>query len=299
MSSYENKTAIITGGAEGIGLAVARSYGERGMNIVVADIDEAQMALGVKELTDLGIKAIGLPLDVVEPSQWQDVVTKTQSEFGDIHFLLNNAGVSGIPGPIEKTKHNDWRWVLDVNLMGVVYGAEAVVPAIKQHGQGGWMVNVASMAGMSGVPYANAYTATKVAVVGMSESWRAELKKDNILVSVLCPAFVKTRIHLSYRNRQEQYRGAPKSERPASAKPSSPAKNPGAEFVENGIDPRIVGERVVEAVEAREMYIFTHPMNRELVQKRSKAIDDAFARAQASPLLADVKDEAPISFDIG
>ena len=134
MSSYENKTAIITGGAEGIGLAVARSYGERGMNIVVADIDEAQMALGVKELTDLGIKAIGLPLDVVEPSQWQDVVTKTQSEFGDIHFLLNNAGVSGMPGPIEKTKHNDWRWVLDVNLMGVVYGAEAVVPAIKQHG---------------------------------------------------------------------------------------------------------------------------------------------------------------------
>ena len=109
MSSYENKTAIITGGAEGIGLAVARSYGERGMNIVVADIDEAQMALGVKELTDLGIKAIGLPLDVVEPSQWQDVVTKTQSEFGDIHFLLNNAGVSGMPGPIEKTKHNDWR----------------------------------------------------------------------------------------------------------------------------------------------------------------------------------------------
>ncbi len=297
MSNYENKTAIITGGAEGIGLAVARSFGERGMNIVLTDIDEAQLALGVKELADEGIRVIGLPLDVVEPEQWQDVVTKAQAEFGKIHLLLNNAGVSGMPGPIEKTRHNDWRWVIDVNLMGVVYGAEAVVPAIKQHGEGGWMINVASMAGMSGVPYANAYTATKVAVVGMSESWRAELKRDNIDVSVLCPAFVKTRIHLSHRNRQEQYKNPPKPK--AEVKKPRPAQdNPTASFVENGIDPRIVGERVVEAVEAREMYIFTHPMNRELVQKRSEAIDKAFARAQASPLLKDVKDEAPISFGI-
>lgn len=297
MSTYANTTAIITGGAEGIGLAVARSYGQRGMNIVVTDIDEQQMALGVKELQDQGINAIGLPLDVVEPSQWQEVVAKTHSKFGKIHLLLNNAGVSGMPGPIEKIRHNDWRWVIDVNLMGVLYGAEAVVPAIKEHGEGGWMINVASMAGMSGVPYANAYTATKVAVVGMSEAWRAELKKDNILVSVLCPAFVKTRIHLSQRNRQPQYKSAPRPSTEGN-KPSASSRNPTFDLVENGIDPRIVGERVVEAVEAKELYIFTHPMNRAMVQKRSQAIDDAFARAQASPLLAEVLDEAPISFEI-
>ena len=295
MSNYKNKTAIITGGAEGIGLAIAKSFGQRGMNIVLTDIDQTQLEAGHKELTAEGINAIALPLDVVEPEQWKSVVEAAQKEYGKIHMLVNNAGVSGPPGPIEKTRHNDWRWVVDVNLMGVVFGAEAVIPAIKEHDEGGWMINVASMAGMAGVPYANAYTATKVAVVGMSESWRAELSRDNIEVSVLCPAFVKTRIHLSHRNRQAQYK-RPKQPGAADAPITKPERNPTFDLVENGIDPAIVGERVVEAVEAKELYIFTHPMNRDMVKKRSEAIDKAFARAQQSPIVKDVRDEAPLSF---
>ena len=292
MSTYQNKTALITGGAEGIGLAIARAYGQRGMNIVLTDIDETELAKAEQSLIDEGINVLACALDVVDPEAWQTVVSAAKEKFGALHMLVNNAGVSGPPGPIENTRHNDWRWVVDVNLMGVIYGAEAVVPAIKEHGEGGWVINVASMAGMAGVPYANAYTATKVAVVAMSESWRVELAKHDIVVSVLCPAFVKTRIHLSHRNRQAQYK------RPGAVdKPFDPSKrNPTFDLVENGIDPSIVGERVVEAVDAKELYIFTHPMNRDMVKKRSDAIDQAFARAQQSPIVKDVKDEAPLSF---
>ncbi|MEO0367380.1 MAG: SDR family NAD(P)-dependent oxidoreductase [Pseudomonadota bacterium] len=295
MSIYQDKTAFVSGGAEGIGLAIAESYGKRGMNVVLADIDEQQLEIGERTLSDQGINVLSVPLDVVEPEQWQTAVDQSLSKFGKIHMLVNNAGVSGAPGPIEKTNHKDWRWVVDVNLMGVIFGAEAVVPHIKSHGEGGWLINVASMAGMSGVPFANAYTATKVAVVGMSESWRFELSKHDILVSVLCPAFVKTRIHLSQRNKQPQYRNPPK---PKSDKPATTAKNPAQELVENGIDPSTVGERVVEAVEAKELYIFTHPNHREMIHKRSAAVDSAFERAAKSPLLEETLSIDPeITFD--
>ncbi|MBL4672042.1 MAG: SDR family NAD(P)-dependent oxidoreductase [Arenicella sp.] len=208
-------------------------------------------------------------------------------------MLVNNAGVASAPGPIEKTNHKDWNWVIDVYLKGVIYGAEAIVPLIKEHGEGGWVINVASMAGMIGVPYAGAYTATKVAVVGMSEAWNVELAKHDIDVSVLCPAFVKTRIHLSHRNRQQEHFDEQRKVDPEAA----PKHNAAQEFVENGIAAELVGKRVVEALNAKELYIFTHPAQREVVQKRFKAIDDAFERAQKSPLLADVTEQSPMIFD--
>ena len=213
--------------------------------------------------------------------------------FGKVHMLVNNAGVASAPGPIEATNHKDWDWVIDVNLKGVIYGAEAIVPLIKQHGEGGWMINVASMAGMMGVPYAGAYTATKVAVVGMTESWHMELAKHNIHVSALCPAFVKTRIHLSHRNRQSEHLD---TNRVDSAN-RAPKHNAAKELVENGIPAELVGQRVLEALNAKELYIFTHPAQRDVVQRRSKAIDDAFTRAEQSPLLIDVEDQAPIFFE--
>jgi len=129
-------------------------------------------------------------MDVTDLAQWQNVADKAIERFGKVHMLVNNAGVGSKPGTIEQTDDKDWRWVLDVNLMGVVYGTQTMVPLMKQHGEGGWLINVASMAGMMGIPMAGTYTATKVAVVGMSESWYAELKPHNIQVSVLCPAFV-------------------------------------------------------------------------------------------------------------
>lgn len=294
MNNYNGKTAIISGGAEGIGFAIAEAMGQQGMNIVLGDIDEAQLDKARINLLDQGISVLTVKMDVTDHSQWQSLGKKAIDRFGKVHMLVNNAGVASAPGPIEATNHKDWDWVIDVNLKGVIYGAEAIVPLIKTHGEGGWMINVASMAGMIGVPYAGAYTATKVAVVGMTESWHIELAKHNIHVSALCPAFVKTRIHLSHRNRQVEHLD---KDRVSTSSDKAPKRNPAKELVENGIPAELVGQRVLEALNAKELYIFTHPAQRDVVQRRSKAIDDAFERAEQSPLLVDVKDDSPIAFE--
>jgi len=292
MNNYKNKTAVISGGAEGIGFAIAQAMGEQGMNVVLGDIDAAQLKEAQAKLEAQGVPVLAVEMDVTSPSSWANIAEQAIDRFGKVHMLVNNAGVASAPGPIEATNHKDWQWVIDVNLKGVVFGAEAIVPLIKQHGEGGWMVNVASMAGMIGVPYAGAYTATKIAVVGMSESWNVELSKHNIHVAALCPAFVKTRIHLSHRNRQEEHRDLERKPDPKAA----PKHNAAQELVENGIAPEIVGQRVVEALNAKELYIFTHPAQRQIAQQRSAAIDQAFERAENSPLLADVKEQDPITF---
>jgi short-subunit dehydrogenase len=173
--------------------------------------------------------------------------------------------------------------------MGVVNGAQTIVPLMKQHGEGGWLINVASMAGLGGIPFAGPYSATKAAVVAMSECWYTELQGDNIQVSVLCPGFVKTRINQSHRNRQAHYKS---DSEPVETSAELSAMN---EYMQSviaaGLPPETVGERVVEALKAKELYIFTHPNYRAMVQKRFSAIDDAFERSASSALLAGVVDE--------
>jgi|TARA_B110000879_G_scaffold68202_1_gene95524 NAD(P)-dependent dehydrogenase (short-subunit alcohol dehydrogenase family) len=298
MSELEGKVAVVSGGAEGIGLCIALSMAKQGMKVVISDIDANQLEIARQALEDQGAEVLAIEMDVVKIEDWQSLAEQTLAKFGKIHMLVNNAGVGASAGSIEKTNHKDWQWVLDVNLMGVIYGTQTLVPYMKQHGEGGWLINVASMAGMGGVPFAGAYTATKVAVVGMSESWHPELKPHNIQVSVLCPAFVKTRINLSHRNKQDEYKNPP-SDSSSSAGPSPKALAMAEHMqkvIDDGLAPEIVGERVVEAILAKELYIFTHPNYREGVQKRSKAIDDAFARAEKSPLLAHMLDEEVVGF---
>ena len=294
MSQFSGKTVVVSGGAEGIGFAIARAMGKQGMNVVLGDIDTNQLNIAKTKLESENIEVLTVQMDVTDLSQWQNTADKAIERFGKIHMLVNNAGVGSNPGVIEQTDDKDWRWVLDVNLMGVIYGTQTMVPLMKQHGEQGWLINVASMAGMMGVPTAGAYTATKVAVVGMSESWYAELKPHNIQVSVLCPAFVKTRINLSNRNKPDELK-SDKEKNTDSVSSSSSAKHM-QKVIDNGLPPEIVGERVVEAVSNKELYIFTHPNYRKVVQKRFKSIDDAFARAELSPLLTSVLDEEVAMF---
>ena len=293
MNDYKNKTAIISGGAEGIGFSIAQAVGQQGMKVVLGDIDEVQLKTAEAKLVAQGIEVLIVKMDVTNISDWQSIGEQALARFGRVHMLVNNAGVASAPGPIEATNHKDWDWVIDVNLKGVINGAQAIVPLIKEHGEGGWMINVASMAGMLGIPYAGAYTATKVAVVAMSESWHFELAKHNIHVSALCPAFVKTRIHLSHRNRQEEHLD---KERKRDSNETSSKSNAAQELVENGIPAELVGKRVIEALNQKELYIFTHPGQRDVVQQRSKAIDDAFVRAQESKVVSDVIDASPMMY---
>ncbi len=291
MNQYTGKTAVISGGAEGIGFGIAQALGKQGMNVVLGDIDAQQLQVAQQNLQSEGITVLTVVMDVTDILQWQNLADKALKRFGKIHMLVNNAGVASKPGAVEQTDDKDWRWVLDVNLMGVIYGTQTIVPLMKQHGEGGWLINVASMAGMVGVPYAGAYTATKVAVVGMTESWYAELKPHNIHVSVLCPAFVKTRINLSTRNKPQELKDPQEG-----TKEASDIEGHIQKVIDNGLAPALVGKRVIEALNHKELYIFTHPNYRAVVQKRFKAIDAAFERSEHSPLLQDVLNEEVASY---
>ena len=288
MFKFEGRTALITGGAGGIGFSVAKALGEQKMNIVLTDIDQKNLIQSAAELDALGIPVLAAPLDTADEMQWEAVAQQAKDKFGKVHMVVNNAGVGGDSGPIESQETEGWQWALGVNLMGVVYGAKTIVPLIKEHGEGGWILNVASMAGLGGVPYSGAYTATKAAVVALSEGWAKELKNQSIGVSVLCPAFVKTRIYDSERNRPDKY----KSDAYDTNNESGFLKQT-KQFVRDGIDASIVGKRVVEAIGAGELYIFTHPNYRKLNQARLAAIDEAFARSEKSPLLKDILNQKP------
>ena len=288
MFKFEGRTALITGGAGGIGFSVAKALGEQKMNIVLTDIDQKNLLQSAAKLEALGIPVLAAPLDTADEMQWQAVAQQAKDKFGKVHMVVNNAGVGGDSGPIESQETEGWQWALGVNLMGVVYGAKTIVPLIKEHGEGGWILNVASMAGLGGVPYSGAYTATKAAVVALSEGWAKELKNQSIGVSVLCPAFVKTRIYDSERNRPDKY----KSDAYDTNNESGFLKQT-KQFVRDGIDASIVGKRVVEAISDGELYIFTHPNYRKLNQARLAAIDEAFARSEESLLLKDILHQKP------
>jgi NAD(P)-dependent dehydrogenase (short-subunit alcohol dehydrogenase family) len=285
ITAFRDKTAFITGGASGIGLGMARAFGSAGMNIVVADIDRKAAAAAVEQLAAQQIKAVAVYCDVSERGSVRAAALEALAAFGKVHVLCNNAGVA-VGGQLGTVGEHDWDWILDVNLKSVVYGTETFVPLIASHGEGGHIINTASMAGMISPPGLEPYSATKFAVVAMSEGWFMQLAPQNIGVSVLCPGFVRTRIHESGRGRQDKYGGR------GDVDPGL-AREAAAQQVLSGIDPDIVGERVLEAVKVGELYIFTHPNMKAFAEQRFQMILAAFDRAAESEALKAVKEWAP------
>jgi NAD(P)-dependent dehydrogenase (short-subunit alcohol dehydrogenase family) len=285
MKDLSGKTAFVTGGASGIGLSMARAFGRAGMNVILADINEDDLAVAVAELRERQVKVEGVRCDVAERSSVEQAAKATLDAFGKVHVVCNNAGV-GAGGAIGTMKPGDWEWTIAVNVMGVVYGMEVFLPHIRAHGEGGHYVNTASMAGIISAPGMEPYTASKYAVVGMSEGWVQQLAPENIGVSVLCPGFVKTRIYESDRARQDKYGAANNDRDPERAEIAK-------QFVLAGIDPDRVGARVVEAILDNELYIFTHPDMAPLFEARARAIESAFAHAAESPALKGVDFRSP------
>jgi NAD(P)-dependent dehydrogenase (short-subunit alcohol dehydrogenase family) len=197
---------------------------------------------------------------------------------GKVHILCNNAGV-GARGGIDHVALDNWRWVLDVNLIGVVNGVRAFLPHMRAHGEGGHIVNTASMAGMNPDLGFSPYAASKFAVVAMSEGLSMRLKPYGIGVSVLCPSFVRTRIGESGRNRPARY-GEPQPLDPAS--PAGRMVAEIAERIEAGLDPSDVAARVLSAIRNDDLYVFTHPNMREQVDERFAAIQAAMDKVTAS-----------------
>lgn len=282
ITDFRGKTAFVTGGASGIGLSMARAFGHAGMNVVLADIDTKAAAAAAEGLAGEQIKAVSVRCDVTERAGVRAAALEAVAAFGKVHVVCNNAGVA-TGGPTGTVPEKDWDWIIDVNLKGVVYGTETFLPLIRSHGEGGHIVNTASMAGMVSPPGMEPYCATKFAVVAMTEGWAAQLAPENIGVSALCPGFVRTRIHESGRARQDKYGGVGEVD----ALGNGPSE--AAQAVLSGIDPDVVGQRVLEAIRAGETYIFTHPNMREFVQARFAGIMAGFDAADASQALKAVK----------
>src|SRR5260221_6401628 len=193
MRELANKTAFVTGGASGIGVALGRAFAEAGMNVMLADVETEALAAAIKSLHNFGPAVRGVGCDVADPSSVERAAKASYEAFGNVHVICNNAGVAAAGG-IENISLDNWRWVLDVNLMGVLHGIRSFLPHIRAHGEGGHIVNTASMAGMNGGLGFSPYVASKFAVVAMSEGLAMQLQPVWIGVSVLCPRFVRTRI---------------------------------------------------------------------------------------------------------
>ncbi len=280
MKELRDKVAFVTGGASGLGLAMAKAFGREGMKVMIADIEQAALTRAVQELRDSQVRAEGVLCDVASRGSLREAALKTISTFGKVHVVCNNAGVA-VGGPIGSVAERDWDWVTDVNLLGVVYGTEVFAPLIESHGEGGHFVNTASMAGMIGIPNMEPYCATKFAVVAMSEGWAGQLAPKNIGVSVLCPGFVQTRIAESHRNKPARY-GVQDSVQVG----VGDTREQAAALVMSGIPVEPVGNRVVEAIKDNDLYIFTHVEFKAAVEMRFANILAAFDKSAQSKALS-------------
>lgn len=261
MKDVKGKVAFISGGASGMGLGMARAFAEAGMKVMIGDIERAPLDRAVAELTGKGAEADGIVVDVTDMEAVEAAAQATVDKFGKVHVVCNNAGVP-VGGHSETCNMRNWHWVVDVNLWGVVHGLQAFVPRIMSHGEGGHVVNTASMAGMYGLRGAGPYNATKFAVVGISETMMAEHSRDNLNISVLCPGIVATNIGTAGRNRADKYGGQ-----------VTPSEKDGtAAALAKGLDPDIVGRQVLEAILDEQPYIFTDPGLRYLIERRTKYI---------------------------
>jgi NAD(P)-dependent dehydrogenase (short-subunit alcohol dehydrogenase family) len=263
MKDFSGKAAFITGGAGGIGFAMARALGQRGMKVAIADVEPETCARAVETLQRDGITAVGYVCDVSDRDALAKAAGKTFAEFGEVHVLCNNAGVSRA-GAIETIAQSDWDWVIGVNLKGLVHGLQLFLPHMKAHGEESHIVNTASVNGVAGAPLAGPYSATKFAVVGMSEVLAAELAETAIGVSVLCPSWVKTRMLDNGRNRPARFGGPIKLD----ADSGNAERNARyAKALESGLDPAHVAELVIGAIETRRLFVFTHAETRAAVER--------------------------------
>ena len=267
MQTFRDKVAVITGGASGIGRAVADRGLEEGMRLVVADVEQSALDTTERELKQAGADVLAVRTDVSSAEQVEALAQRTLERFGAVHLLFNNAGVA-VGGPIWEHTLRDWQWILGVNLWGVIHGVRTFVPLMLAQGGEAHIVNTASMAGLLSTPGLGAYNVTKHGVVTLSETLALDLAAQgaNIKVSVLCPGWVKTRISDSARNRP------PALQNTAAVQPDDRGDSVARDLVAQGIAPEQVADLVFEAVRSEKFYILTHPTWKPLVQKRVENI---------------------------
>ena len=252
MKTFGGKVAVITGGASGIGFSMAETFAAEGMKLVLGDVEEGALDRAVQALSDKGHEAIGVRCDVSKFDQVEALAQAALDRFGGIHILVNNAGVS-ITGPIFEMSLDDWRWVYDVNVWGIIHGIKAFVPLMMKQGEQGHVVNVASLAAFHGTGDHAPYCSSKAAALSITESLWSELAAfdTEIGVSVVCPGMVDTAINKSWRNR-------PSADRPWSERESKDeAFVKGSEaFQAAGVSPKEIADLTLDAIREGRFYVF-------------------------------------------
>lgn len=252
------RVAVVTGGASGIGRGIAEALIAAGATVVIADIETAPL-----ESTAEQIDALAIRTDVTDAADMRELAGRVVETHGRIDLAFNNAGVGHL-APFDQLTYDDFRWVIDVNLWGVINGMTTFLPIIRETSDAGWIVNTASMAGLFSAPGMSAYALTKYGVVALTETVAQELTDagSTVGISVLVPGLVDTAIADSERNRPDGRRTAP----------------PQLDQVPAGrmLQPREVGDIVVNAIRRGDLYIITHPEMLPIVRKRHSEVEAAF-----------------------
>ena len=281
MQDLTGKNAFVTGGASGIGFAMAQAFLNEGMNVAIADVDAEALARAKAALSGSNARVLAVQLDVTDRAQYEQVAQRVEAELGNIHVLCNNAGVYR-GGALDAVTYADWDWVMGVNVGGVINGLQTMLARIERHGEGGHVVNTASMAGVTTSPGLGVYNASKFAVVGLSEALRQDLAPKGIGVSVLCPGMVRTRILESERTRPAQFdvneQGA-QAVAEAHSQIMTMAMN-------TGIDPAEVADLVVHGIRNNQFYLFPHPEMKDAAQVRIGEMLEAFGEADPERVAA-------------
>jgi NAD(P)-dependent dehydrogenase (short-subunit alcohol dehydrogenase family) len=273
MKTFKDRVAVITGAASGIGRAIASRCAREGMRVVLADVEASALAQAQAELQEAGADVLAVLTDVSRASDVKDLAQKTLDAYGAVHLLCNNAGVGAGSTAWESTI-NDWRWVIGVNLWGVLHGIRTFLPIMLDQGVEGHVVNTASVAGLISYTHDAAYHATKHAIVALSEKlyYDLALRGAQVGISVLCPGLVNTRIIDGARNRPPELQ----NERAAiEVTPEMVAAYEAQrQAIEAGMSPDQVADQTFQAIEDGRFYILTHPELTPLIEARMRAIID-------------------------
>jgi len=263
-----DKVAVITGGASGIGLAMAECFAGEGMKLALADIESEPLEAAAKRLTEQGADVLAVATDVSNADAMDALGQRVVERFGAVHVVCNNAGVAG-GGPMWELSTEDWEFVIGPNLWGVIHGVRVFAPMLVAQNEG-HVVNTASLAGLISVPGLAPYNVTKHAVVTLSETLHGELRGQGsaVGVSVLCPGFVKTRIFEHERHRPDGWQP------PAESDPHAAALREAvlAHVLANALPPEAIAAQVLESIHEERFYILTHPESDEIVGRRMRAI---------------------------
>jgi NAD(P)-dependent dehydrogenase (short-subunit alcohol dehydrogenase family) len=269
MKDLSGKTAIVTGAASGIGLGIATALAEQGANVVMADIQKDTVEQAAHTLSGTNKRVMPVRIDVTQEQSVLDALARAEREFGKLHIACNNAGVPMHGTRLVDVPLRDWEFVIGVNMWGVIHGIRHFVPAILKHGEEGHIVNTASVAGVQNRRGTNQgpYSMTKYAVLSLSEALEIELEGTNVGVSVLCPGPIATNIARGARNRPD-HMGGPQVRATDEATLSE-------RLATTGLDPKRVGERVVDAIRTGTFYAFVSAVPAEVIKARHRRIEEA------------------------